>query len=262
MKKSFVNVIEIDSWKKYLDLINSDELKNWAYRGQSDSSWQLWPTITRELKKRLVQKRYWTKQEHRCIWVFQRKCTPYLDFRPAITDIFQWLALMQHHGAPTRLLDFTWSPYVAAFFALETSISDAAIWVINSTKLGTNCFTPEYLKGDWVPSPQEALREYGIEREDEIAVGEPFSKNQRLIAQSGTFVCPVDITRPVDEILGQRKNIITKIVMKGRDLRRQALAELYRMNLTYATLFPDLDGLARSTSYELETHYDFDPTED
>ena len=38
---------------------------------------------------------------------------------------------MQHHGAPTRLIDFTWSPYVAAFFALERATGDAAVWAVN-----------------------------------------------------------------------------------------------------------------------------------
>jgi hypothetical protein len=44
-------------------------------------------------------------------------------------------------------------------------------------------------------------------------------------------------------------------------IRRPALKELYRMNITYATLFPDLDGLARSLAFELEHHWQFDPTE-
>ena len=255
-------MVTINSWDEYLDFINSNELNNWAYRGQADSSWKLWSTITRELMNRSVRKQYWTEQEHRSIWIFQRKCTPYIEIRPAVTDIFQWLALMQHHGAPTRLLDFTWSPYVAAFFALESSTSDAAVWAINTPKLGSNCFTPEFFKGDWVPTPKEALSKYGINGANDIAVGEPFYKNQRLIAQSGTFVCPVDITRPIDEILSQKADTITKIVLKGRKLRHQAMRELYKMNITHATLFPDLDGLARSIRYELETHFRFDPTED
>jgi len=38
---------------------------------------------------------------------------------------------MQHHGAPTRLLDFTYSFYIAAYFALEESEKDCAIWALN-----------------------------------------------------------------------------------------------------------------------------------
>jgi hypothetical protein len=50
---------------------------------------------------------------------------------PEPDDDFQWLALMQHHGAPTRLIDFTWSPYVAAFFALERTLTDGVVWAMN-----------------------------------------------------------------------------------------------------------------------------------
>ena len=55
----------------------------------------------------------------------------FLGHVPEWEDDFQWLALMQHHGAPTRLLDFTWSPYVAAFLALERAVDDAAVWAIH-----------------------------------------------------------------------------------------------------------------------------------
>jgi hypothetical protein len=55
---------------------------------------------------------------------------------------------------------------------------------------------------------------------------------------------------------------MAKLVLRGPELRKRALRELYRMNITYATLFPDLDGLARSLAFELEHHYAFDPTED
>ena len=54
---------------------------------------------------------------------------------PAVDDDFQWLALMQHYGAPTRLLDFTWSPYVAAFFALERTLGDGVVWAMNPARI-------------------------------------------------------------------------------------------------------------------------------
>ena len=67
--------------------------------------------------------------------MFKRKAHQFLAQPPDPDDDFQWLALMQHHGAPTRLLDFTWSPYVAAFFALERATSDAAVWALNPANI-------------------------------------------------------------------------------------------------------------------------------
>jgi len=255
-----LKIINIQTWDEYLDLINSEHFRNGAFRGQLDTNWQLWPTITRELMNRKVKPKYWTEQEHRAIWIFQRKAIHFLDKVPDIGDTFRWMALMQHHGAPTRLLDFTWSPYVAAFFALESSTTDAAIWAINTPNIGTHCFVPKAQADTWVPSPEESLNRFGI-KIDEVAIGEPFFKNHRLIAQSGTFACPFDITKPIDEILTEKEDTIAKFVLKGPKLRKQAMQELYRMNITHATLFPDLDGLSRSLRYELETHFRYDPTE-
>lgn len=258
MNEENINIEEVSTWDQYLQIVG--KYKNWAFRGHADASWKLWSTISRELQNRHVKPEYWLEQEHRIIWIFQRKISHYLENIPNLADTLRWLALMQHHGAPTRMLDFTWSPYVAAFFALESSTTDAAVWAVNSPKLGTHCFRGDTWEDDWVPSPNEALKRYKVNGLDKVAIGEPFHKNQRLIAQSGTFLCPVDLSKPVEEILGKRKNVIAKIVLCGSSLRKHALSELYSMNISNATLFPDLDGLARSLNYELEYHFQHDPT--
>lgn len=252
----------VDTWDGFLNLVSSDPYRHWAFRGQRDAKWQVWSTVSRELRSRRVAPRYWTAQEHRLIWIFQRKASGFLETMPAVADTPHWMALMQHHGAPTRLVDFTWSPYVAAFFALESSVEDAAVWAINAPRLGTFAYGPEYKEAQRPPSPQEILNSMGVKGRDKVAVGEPYFKNRRVIAQSGTFVFPWDIERPVDEILARQDGIIAKFVLRGRTLRKQGLGELYRMNITNATLFPDLDGLARSLAFELESHYAYDPTDD
>lgn len=257
-----VVVENLRSWPEFLRIVSEGPYVQWAFRGQEDVDWQVWSTVSRELKNRRVHRDHWVDQEHRNIWIFQRKASHYLDPIPEVTDTPRWLALMQHHGAPTRLIDFTWSPYVAAFFALEAATTDAAVWAINAPVLRTFAYGPRSPSGDRPPSPQDFLRTVGVNRASGVAVGEPYFKNRRVIAQSGTFVCPFDITRPVDEILGQRTNLIAKFALRGAALRKQALRELYRMNITQATLFPDLDGLARSLKYELESHWRFDPTEE
>ena len=78
--------------------------------------------------------------------------------------------------------------------------------------------------------------------------------DRRLVAQSGLFVLPGVLDMPLDEILrGYRADepLLVKYVLP-RAMRAAAMQALYRMNVTNASLFPDLDGLARSTAYELE----------
>lgn len=261
VKKSYLFEKVVDSWEDFLQLVSADPFRHWAFRGQRDANWQVWSTVSRELRSRRVAPRYWTSQEHRLIWIFQRKVSGFLENLPAVADTPHWMALMQHHGAPTRLVDFTWSPYVAAFFALESSVEDAAVWAINAPQLGTFAYGPEYAKAQRPPSPQDVLNSIGVRGKDAVAIGEPYFKNRRVIAQSGTFAFPWDIERPIDEILSSQEGVIAKFVLRGRGLRKRALGELYRMNITNATLFPDLDGLARSLAFELEYHYAYDPTE-
>jgi hypothetical protein len=53
--------------------------------------------------------------------------------------------------------------------------------------------------------------------------------------------------------------MMAKFILPAAKIRETGLRELYRMNITYATLFPDLDGLARSLGYELEFHWAYNP---
>jgi hypothetical protein len=78
--------------------------------------------------------------------------------------------------------------------------------------------------------------------------------DRRLVAQSGTFVVPGVLDKSLDEIIRQDNrgtSLIRKFVLPP-SVHAQAMLSLYRMNITHATLFPDLDGLARSIGYELE----------
>jgi hypothetical protein len=84
--------------------------------------------------------------------------------------------------------------------------------------------------------------------------GEPAEMDQRLIAQAGTFVLPGLLHQPLDMILDQytcSDELLRKIVLPS-EIRDEAMRSLYRMNITNASLFPDLEGLARSIALELE----------
>jgi hypothetical protein len=210
----------------------------------------------------------WAEQEERIVRIFKRKAHLFLDHIPDETDAFQWLALMQHHGAPTRLLDFTWSPFVAAFFALERASGDAAVWALSIPLIwkakhkfpGTKrLVTEEELS---LRKPGNYERFFLRNVVPFVVTGEPMVMNQRLVAQAGTFVVPGILDRAVEEVLSTYPDpeaTAVKFVLHSQKMRDDAMFAFYNMNITNATLFPGLDGLAKSLAYELEFHWAYDP---
>jgi hypothetical protein len=262
------DVLTIDSWEQFCDTVAGPNYRSWAFRGLADANWQLYSALSRYLRAHGVHRDAWVQQEKRILRVFRRKAHIYLDHIPDEKDSFEWLALMRHHGAPTRLLDFTWSPYVAAYFALESATADAAIWALNPPNVSRR--DEQTIRGGTVikPSKMKARVKGNYERYylpgaiPFVTIGEPHVMNRRLIAQSGTFATPGVLDEPLEDIVRDYpdpRTTIVKFVLKTDSLRRKAMRQLYYMNITHATLFPDLDGLARSMAYELEFHWAFDP---
>lgn len=267
-RNSEVEPVPIDNWRQFSRIVAGPEYRNWAFRGHADAAWPLYSSLSRYLKEYGIDPRAWADQEERIVRIFRRKGHLYLDKVPGKEDDFQWLALMQHHGAPTRLLDFTWSPFVAAFFALERATTDAAVWAVFIPAIWRR--KRRFPQHDRALEPHEislrapgAFNEFYLRNDVPfVSSGEPMVMNRRLIAQSGTFVVPGVLDRPVDQILSRYPNprrTVAKFILNTKRLRDEAMEALYTMNITNATLFPDLDGLAKSMAYELEFHWAFDP---
>jgi hypothetical protein len=251
-------ILRLKKWDAFLKLIAEPPYSNWAFRGERDERWPLYSSLSRYLGSFGVAPAAWTRQEARILRVFKRKAHQFLDQPPESDDDFQWLALMQHHGAPTRLIDFTWSPYVAAFFALERTIGDGVVWALNPGRIDSSRAL-RHTRMD--PRIRGNFDRYFLKGNHRfIWLGEPYSMNSRLIAQSGTFAVPGVLDAPLEEILAEsgQENILAKFVLT-QAARETGMRELYRMNITYATLFPDLDGLAKSLAYELEFHWAYNP---
>jgi hypothetical protein len=258
----------LGSWEAFLDIITDSPYSNWAFRGQCEAAWSLFSALSRYLVSFRVHPDAWRAQESRMLRIFKRKAHQFLSHIPDPDDDFQWLALMQHHGAPTRLLDLTWSPYVAAFFALERATGDAAVWALNPAHISyasSVTLRDGHTIHPQAMDPRESgnLRRYFLSEEVPFLwIGEPYIMNPRLTAQSGTFAVPGTLSQPVEVILSHYphpQDTLVKLILPSTQVRNHGLRELYRMNITYATLFPDLDGLARSLAYELEFHWGYDP---
>jgi hypothetical protein len=251
-------VIRVETWEAFLTHITRAPYSNWAFRGERDERWPLYSSLSRYFQNFSVAPAAWPEQEGRILRIFKRKAHQFLEQPPDGDDDFQWLALMQHHGAPTRLIDFTWSPYVAAFFALERTLGDGVVWAMNPARIDSSR-APKPSRMD-PRRPRNFARYFVKGNHRFIWMGEPHTMNRRLIAQSGTFAVPGVLDIPMEDILSNpdQEELLAKFVMTHA-VREVGMRELYRMNITPATLFPDLDGLARSMAYELEFHWAYNP---
>lgn len=236
-------------------------MDGWAFRGQRKADWKLFSLLSRYLQDFVPDRTVWKQREARAIRIFRRKAHNYVNDPRTLESDLRCLALMQHHGAPTRLIDFTKSPYVAAFFALESSTGDASIYAVNTPLLwqklptGLTDLTHENIDPR---NPGSFTKFFAANKYELVWTGEPREMDRRLLAQSGTFVVPGVLEKPVEDILmsyHSTEPLIRKFILPARKIRSVFMRSLYRMNITNATLFPDLEGLAKSVAVELEMEW-------
>jgi len=196
---------------------------NWLCRGQANEGWGLVPSIARIRPVADTTRR----AEQDMMEEFKRYAIPHLARLPSTE--WEWLALAQHHGIPTRLLDWTKNPLAALLFAVSgKSDADSAVW----------CF--RYRRSH----KTEAVDPYSI---DEVYVVRPAHLSARVTGQASYFTAHPIPLRPF-EAQQESDEALVKIVIPCRS--RQAIrAELDRFGVNYATLFPDLDGIARHITW-------------
>jgi len=186
-----------------------------------------------------------------------------------------WLSLAQHHGMPTRLLDWTNSPLVALHFAtydFEAGDKDAAVWCVDVhaahqlmpasfravlKKHGAFIFTPEMLD-EVAPN----LETFLADAEDYAQFGgnfmvffEPPALDGRITNQFAFFSVMPDATTYVDDWLEMpgHESLYRKIIIP-QQLKWEVRNKLDQMNITERVLFPGLDGLSRWLS-RYYSHY-------
>ena len=294
--------ISLERWQEIHEL--ADALSLFIFRGQASSDWPLSSSLERASTGpfRLRSSRLTENTEHWMLDEFKKRYHLHGSSPVRPSSHFEWLAVMQHHGCPTRLLDFTHSIYVALYFAVEqvSFNGKASIWCINTKNvrlnacdtLGANVVSGSTLKDDVnrefmsILNRHTARKDYLPRRDGPTPLGlvyvEPEVYARRVSSQQGLFVAPVNVEKAfrenmavayrlgdggdltphrvsVGEIVNalekagsgvpdlekQNPISIVKIVIPGVE-RRQILSGLMRMNITAETLFPGLDGLARS----------------
>jgi hypothetical protein len=125
---NFVSTAPVNSWAD-LKAALSNRTNRWIYRGQSND-WPLKTSLERNLNNWNIDLARAPPIERQFIRDFRRQ---YRGEHHALvcSDYLHCLSLMQHHGAPTRLLDFSYSPYVAVKFAVEQGSKKGVVWCLN-----------------------------------------------------------------------------------------------------------------------------------
>ncbi len=126
-------VIRVSNWEDTRQVGRS--LRRWLFRGQANAEWSLKSSLERAFESRGISITRTDPVEEMMLIEFKSAAHLFSKNVPKYEDTIAWLTLIRHHGGPTRLLDFTESFYVAAYFALEGATEDCAIWAFNRIDL-------------------------------------------------------------------------------------------------------------------------------
>jgi hypothetical protein len=258
-----VSEVRVESWAELQEALFANAWQEsigrfrstFAFRGRGDAADDLRTSLVRlggdprDLEGHIVR-------------AFRKYAT--LDSVPRDT-MWDWLALGQHHGLPTRLLDFTFSPYVALHFVTTTlalTDLDGVVWCVDYARVheelprelrdvldreGADVLTTEMLSG--VARELHELERLG----DFVAFVEPPSFDARIVNQYALFAL---VSRPdlsLDEWLAARPQLWRRVVVPA-ELKWEVRDKLDLANVTERVLFPGLDGLSRwLTRYYLPT---------
>jgi hypothetical protein len=220
-----------------------DNAPHIVFRGQpKHENWHLLPKLMRKRleptsKEELIS--YITHQhiETALMKEFKRLSPQFLSNTPK--NDLEWLALAQHHGLATRLLDWTRSPLTALFFAVNTGLQEdnceAVVWA----------FTGRTIDGEYVEMSIKQIDDYVNTYGTHIYSPPHF--NARFVAQNGCFTVH-SVGMPLEESLTSKEHkdqyTLFKIIIPD-DAKPKIREELERMGVNHVSLFPDLDGLSR-----------------
>ena len=210
------------------------------FRGQCDASWSLVPSAMRPP--------FSTVNEHRYRHDFVLRAQPFIhEATQPPKDDWDWYFLMQHHGIPTRLLDWTESALVALYFSVSSAPDvDGRVWVLDPRKVNAalaniGAYIPiysdeivaGYLPQLWDEDEQKLTK-------GAIAIDPPLN-SPRLAAQRGKFTVHGRGVKALDEYASLASALLSITIpakSKGR-ITRQLMAA----GVGHSTLFPGLAGL-------------------
>jgi len=254
--------IRIDNWKDLQEQLFRDTWDGQIDRHRSSYVYRGLNSVDHVLETSLQRlKGPYPRLERHLLRNFRKYA--HLDASPG-QSTWNWLALAQHHGLPTRLMDWTYSPYVALHFAtndLERYEEDGLIWGINYVRL--NEHLPEALKkvirdeesnvftADLLEKVCRTLDELGdLEENPFLLFLEPPSLDARIVNQYALFSMLSRADMKLGAWLEGRAHEVFRIRIPA-ELKWEIRDKLDQANITERVLLPGLSGL----SQWLKRHY-------
>jgi len=251
---------EIKSWQDLLSAESEfDGIDQWGFRGQDTPDF---PASSLERHCRSSSIKVDSRDlEVKLIRDFARRYSLYAGYAPPAKGFtLEWLSILRHYGAPTRLIDFTYSFFMAAFFALESEKKDPkpVVWAVNLTRLAKAA--DEHFAQ--LPDAQGLLKHYNEKKDGPpfrnlfmrstpipfVYTANPLRLNERLTIQQGLFLAAGDTNMSFEANLRavpKQSDCVMQLLINP-SFRREALGKLHRMGINNATLFPGLEGFAKS----------------
>jgi hypothetical protein len=257
----WTEVNDLKKWDEILSYLHAHfSASRWIFRGLSEWGHELESSFDRVVDQLPLDGADRWKFEAWMLSEFKRRAHHYLGEcdTPNPDDYLEWFSLMRHHGAPSRLLDFSYSFFVAAYFAVANARKDmaAAIYCIDRAWLVTLVETK--VSDEYFQQPsvfwRHAMRHPDDDPPDRmpfVIPVRPFRSNNRIHVQQGLFLCPADVNRSFAANFcamgdpAELKSHVFKLKI-GPDLRSSVMRELKSMNIRCESLYPGLDGFAGS----------------
>jgi hypothetical protein len=207
--------VKIDSFAEFHKVFGQYRRDNrWIFRGQADAAWGVFPKAGR--------KPYAASNDLTNFEAWKRRASEFVALKPS--NDWEWMAIAQHHGLPTRLLDWTYNPLVAAFFAcLENPSVDAVIY----------CLLP-----NWILFPEKAQPN----KIKSVSLFKPHVTATRIARQSGLFTAHPDPTAELAASLSEKDRLERHII--SARYKREMQFELSYYGINRLTMMSDLDGLS------------------
>ncbi len=242
--------------RKDFNFPDDDPMQPW-FRGQRDGL-KLLPRLYRENLYGDARRRKDKKLEDEIIEEFIVR-TPTLSEGISLpTDDWGWLFLMQHFGAPTRLLDWTEGALLALYFAVngDPGYYDAVVWALDPYELNRKVIGKEWiippcapgvteddkkLVQPWLPSRFRSLKPLP---KNPVAVL-PSHTARRISAQRSCFTVHGEGIQGLEELGRNGLHFLTKFVVRSSRVH-SARKELLASGIDESTIFPGLDGLGKS----------------